>query len=348
MEQRSEETTDLVREPGVVVSAVIAAYNEERHIGACLEGLLAQRDVPGELEIIVVDGMSRDHTRAIVRSFIERGANIRLVENPRRLQVYAWNVGWRAAQGKYVALMSAHAEYSPTYLASCLDVLQRTGAAGVGGVQTPYGENDLGRAIAWCMSSAFGMGNARFRYAANEEETDSVFGIFTTREVLERVGGFDERVAFDEDAELNYRIRAVGGKLIVSPKIGVRYHVRESLHALGKQMYRYGYWRRFTQLLHPGDVPLRVYAPPALVAAAALSAALVLTPFRVLALAVPAAYSAFLLAATAKAFAQIGRYALLVPVSLTVMHASYGFGWWCGLIAFRSMLRDIPDRTPAR
>jgi succinoglycan biosynthesis protein ExoA len=348
MEQRSEETAELVRDPGVTISVVIATYNEERHIGTCLDALLRQCAVPGKVEIIVVDGMSRDRTRAIVKGYADRESDVRLIENPRRLQVYAWNAGWRAARGRYVALMSAHAEYSTTYLATCLEVLQRTGAAGVGGVQTPYGESALGDAIAWAMSSPFGMGNARFRYAKQEEESDSIFGIFTTRDVLERVGGFDERVAFDEDAELNYRIRSAGGKLVVSPAIGVRYHVRESLHALGKQMFRYGYWRRYTQLLHPAKVPLRVYAPAALVLGFAASAVLALTPARIFAALLPAAYAAFLAAASGAAMVRIRWRAALVPVSLCVMHFSYGFGWWRGLLAFQRARPGAPLHTVVR
>ncbi len=336
MEERSEETAAIVRDPGITISVVIATYNEERHIAACLDALLRQRSIAGPIEIIVVDGMSRDRTRSIVHAYALREPDIRLIENPRRLQVFAWNAGWKAASGRYIALMSAHAHYSDTYLADCLDVLERTGASGVGGVQTPYGESALGDAIAWCMSSPFGMGNARFRYADREEESDSIFGIFTARETLERVGGFDERVAFDEDAELNYRIRAAGGKLIVSPKIGVRYHVRESLRALGKQMYRYGYWRRYTQLLHPERVPVRVYAPAALLSAFALSAVLAITPVRILGAIAPAFYGAFLGAAAATASRRIGARAALVPASLCVMHFTYGFGWWRGFFSFRS------------
>jgi GT2 family glycosyltransferase len=227
--------------------------------------------------------------------------------------------------------------------------MQRTGAAAVGGVQRPYGTSLLGKAIAWCMASPFGMGNARFRYATSEEEVDSVFGAFMKRETLDELGGFDERVPFDEDDELNYRIRQRGGKVIVSPAIGVRYHVRESLKPLAMQMFRYGYWRRLTQLLHPGKVPLRVLVPPIFVASLVLSLAIATTPFRLAALVVPGAYVAFTLGAAALAFRRLrGPAALLVPVALATMHASYGIGWWRGFTNFRSTVRDTADRALAR
>jgi glycosyltransferase involved in cell wall biosynthesis len=107
------------------ISAIVAPFNEERHIEECLRGLLAQRGVGENLEIIVVDGMSTDRTREIVQSFPEYGTRITMLENPRRLQVYALNIGLRAAIGEYVALISAHAHYGPSYLSSCLDVMNR-------------------------------------------------------------------------------------------------------------------------------------------------------------------------------------------------------------------------------
>ena len=58
-------------------SIIIAARNEETHIGPCLESLLAQ-DFPREqMEIIVVDDQSTDGTAALVRSYADRG--IRLI-----------------------------------------------------------------------------------------------------------------------------------------------------------------------------------------------------------------------------------------------------------------------------
>lgn len=348
MDERSEQTEAIVRRDRVVVSAVVATYNEEEHIARCLQGLLAQEGVPGEIEILVIDGMSTDRTADVVRSFPEYGTRIRLLENPRRLQVFAWNAAIREARGEYFAMILAHAEYAPTYLASCLEVMRRTGAAAVGGVQRPIGRGALGRAIAWCMSSPVGMGGARFRYTDREEESDTVFSIFTRRTTLEALGGYDENIPFDEDSDLNYRLRRTGAKLVVSPRIRVRYYVRESFKALWKQMYRYGYWRRVTQMKHPGEVPLRVLAPPAFLAALALSVALGTTPLRWVSLVVPLLYAGLATIAGLLALGRARSSALLVPVALAVMHCAYGIGYWTALFTLRRSPGERPARTPAR
>jgi len=348
MVERSDETYKIVRRNRVTISAIVATYNEEANIGRCLSGLLSQKGSDMEVEIIVVDGMSTDRTVDVVRSFAEYGTRIRLVQNPRRLQVFAWNAALREARGEYFAMILAHADYAPSYFASCLDVMRRTGADAVGGVQRPCGSGIIGRAVAFCMSSSFGIGNARFRYTCEEEESDSVFSIFTRCETLRSLGGYDERVPFDEDSDLNYRLRQRGGKLVVSPHIKVRYYVRETLKGLWKQMYRYGYWRRFTQLKHPGKVPLRVYAPALLLAAVALSAALYATPARTFGLAVPSLYVIFLLVAMLKAMPAARDAAFSVPVVLVTMHAAYGSGFWVALLSARSLPREEPGHSAAR
>jgi succinoglycan biosynthesis protein ExoA len=317
----------------VIVSAIVSAYNEEHFIARCLESLLQQRGVD-EFEIIVVDGASNDGTVAAVQSFPEYGSRIRLIENPLRLQVYALNLGGRAARGKYIAAISAHTVYQPTHFRDCIRVLQRTGADAVGPVQIATGSGPLGTAIAWCMSSPLGVGNARYRFTRCEEEVDSVFSIFMPRATFERMGGYDERIVLDEDGEFGYRLRAAGGRIVVSPAIEARYQVRGSLRALARQMFGYGYWRRFTQLLHRQRVPLRVFAPPLLVAALAISLGLAPTPSWPVAAIVPLTYLAYVLAAMLRARRDgIGwAAAACVAAALPCMHVAYGLGYWRALL----------------
>lgn len=347
MDERSEQTQAIVRRDRIAVTAVVATYNEESYIGRCLLALLAQKPVDGAVEILVIDGGSTDRTVDIVRSFPEFGDRIRLVQNPRRLQVFAWNVALREMRGEYFAMMTAHADYAFDYFARCIETLNRTGAAAVGGVPRAHGDGALGNAVAFCMSTPFGVGGARFRYLTREEVSDTVPLIFARRETIEAVGGWDERIAFDEDSDMSYRLRERGGKLIVSPDIGVKYYVRHSFKALWKQMYRYGYWRRFTQLKHPSEVPVRVMAPTLFLAAMASSALVALTPLRAFSLLVPVLYLGFVTVATVVALTRIGRNGLLVPAALLTMHTSYGVGYGKALMRMRPQRAGKPARTPA-
>jgi len=104
-------------------------------------------------------------------------------------------------------------------------------------------------------------------------------------------------------------------------------------------MFCYGYWRRCSQLKNGGAVPPRVFAPAALVAGLALSAALACTPYRTAAALIPAAYAAFLAASGAFAVRRAGFAAALVPAALATMHFAYGVGWWKAFFTRRHRVR---------
>jgi succinoglycan biosynthesis protein ExoA len=319
-----------------LISAVVATYNEERHIEACLRGLCAQVELPGDLEIIVVDGNSTDRTAEIVRVLAASDNRIRLVPNPGRYQVYAWNLGTRESRGQYVAFCSAHTEYAEDYFARCYEAQLRTGAANVGGVQTPIGEGLIGGAVALAMQSPFGVGNAQFRYAKKEQFVDIVFGDFFEKSVLLAMGGYDESIPFNEDSEFNYRLRQAGHSILLSPTIRVRYHVRSSLGGLAHQMFRYGFWRRRTQLEHPRYVPWRIMAPPLMVLGTLLSLIVFALTRSPLGLLIPGLYAAFVGVATiATALRSQTLSALCLPLVLPVMHFAYGAGWWAGFVVHR-------------
>jgi succinoglycan biosynthesis protein ExoA len=323
--------------PKPLVTAVVATYNEEKYVGKCLQDLLDQTAFGGEVEILVVDGGSTDRTVEVVRAFPECGGKIRLLHNSHRLQTHAWNIGLREAEGKYITLISAHTEYGADYLDNCIKAVERTGAANVGGVQVPVGDGNVGTVIAWAMQSPFAIGNARFRYARSEEFVNDVFSTFLERSTLEELGGYDESFPVNEDGELNYRLRKAGYRILCSPDIRVRYHVRPSLSRLAQQMARYGFWRRRTQLRHPEYVPWRVLAPPALVLGLLASAALYAATHWWLALIWPLLYAGFLLVGTTKAVATLKNPMafLIAPAVLATIHFSYGMGWWRGFFTHR-------------
>ena len=67
------------------IDIVIPCLNEEKYIDACLKSILAQ-DYPKELiQTFVVDGMSEDGTRAIIKAWeIKSEGRIKLIDNPQR------------------------------------------------------------------------------------------------------------------------------------------------------------------------------------------------------------------------------------------------------------------------
>jgi glycosyltransferase involved in cell wall biosynthesis len=93
------------------VSVVVPAFNEERYIADALDSILAQTAAP--LEVIVVDDGSTDGTVGVVRGYGER---VRLIQQENRGCPGAFDTGFRAAGGDFVALCPADDLYEPQKL----------------------------------------------------------------------------------------------------------------------------------------------------------------------------------------------------------------------------------------
>ena len=316
---------------GPNVSVLIPVRNEEDHIARCLESILASDYPRDQLEVLVIDGRSSDGSRAIVREYARRHAKIRLLDNPRRIVPVGLNIGIREAEGEIIVRADAHTVYAPDYVRTCVELLQTTDAANVGGVQRAVGTDYVSETIAIASMTPFGIGGAPFRHADREMWVDTVYlGAWHTA-TLEDLGGFDESWVVNQDYELNVRLRQAGGKTLLSPRIRCWYSVRPSLGALGRQWIRYGFWKVRTLVTHPESLKGRQLAPPLLVAALLVS--LVVLPFsRVLGLTVPLLYvTATLLAAVVRASRRSWRYLPLLPLAFATIHLSWGAGFIAGL-----------------
>lgn len=216
------------------VSIVVPCRNETEYIRPLLDSILANTYPRDRLEVLIVDGMSDDGTRAVIAEYVARHPVIRLLDNPKRITPCALNLGISRARGTIIVRMDAHASYPPNYVADLVDWLERTGADNVGGawVTLPGGDTATARAIAAALSHPFGIGNARYRLGTTElREVDTVpFGCFR-RDVFDRVGLFDEELVRNQDDEFNFRLLRAGGRILLVPGVVSHYYARRTLPA---------------------------------------------------------------------------------------------------------------------
>jgi glycosyltransferase involved in cell wall biosynthesis len=310
------------------VDVIIPAARASETIGAAIDSVLAQ-GYPG-LESIVVASSDIETSQAAER----HGA--RVVSNPGGSTPVGLNRALAEGSAEVVARLDAHAILPAGYLGRAVATLMDTSADNVGGMQVPVGVSGWERAIAAAMSSPFGAGDAAYRIGGTAGPSETVYlGVFK-RETLERLGGYDEHFARNQDYELNHRIREAGGVVWFDPELKVTYRPRSSLRALASQYFQYGVWKRAFSRRHPGSLRWRQLAPPLLVMAQIAS--LVAAVWWPAALLVPAAYLVALAIIGIIALPRLGIPALGVPVALATMHLS----WGCGFILGRSG----PDRTP--
>ncbi|MEM4218298.1 MAG: glycosyltransferase family 2 protein [Candidatus Methanomethylicaceae archaeon] len=327
-----------------VVSILIPMRNEERYIAQCLESILANDYPKDRLEILVIDGMSTDRSREIVQDYAKHYPFLRLLDNPKRIQSAALNIGIRESKGKIIIRMDAHTLYASDYIRRCVELLETTEAANVGGLQRAMGTGYISNAIAIATTTPFGIGNAYFRYAEKEMWVDTVYLGAWRKSTLEALGGFNEDWVVNEDYELNYRLRKAGGKILLSPEIKCWYYVRPSLKALARQYFRYGFWRVKTLVAYPDSLRWRQLAPPTLVIALLLS--LGILPINwMLGITVPALYLVANLVASIWTASRKGwKYLPLLPVVFAIIHLSWGTGFLAGLFKWgipRFTLRSL-------
>ncbi len=311
------------------VSVVMPVRNEEHHLAESVGSVLAQ-DYPGRIEVVLAVAPSHDATAEVAARLAAGDGRVVVVDNPGGRTPEGLNLALARARHPVVARVDGHGALPPDYLSTAVRVLQRTGAANVGGVAVPEGTTPMQRAIAAAMGSPLGMGGARFRVGGQEGEAETVFpGVFR-RDWIDRVGGFDPSYDRAQDWELNLRIRKAGGVIWFTPQLQVSYRPRRGLRELASQFYSTGQWRRRLAGRHEGALGVRYLAPPVTVAAVALGT-LGSTAYRPLAV-LPLGYAA---AVTVGGWwiarDQPPAVRARVPAALATMHLSWGAGFLVGL-----------------
>ena len=316
------------------VSIVLPIRNEQHHIIRCLDSILDNDYPQDKYEILVVDGMSTDQSREIVQTYSDRYSNVKLLDNPKKIRVTANNIGIRAAKGEIIISMDAHTLYAHDYIRQCVERLQSTGAANVGGHQAAVGEDYTTQGIALAVSSPFGIGDAEFRYLYREKWVDTVYLGTWYKKTLEAVGLFNENCGRVGDYELNYRIRKKGGKILLSPKIKCQYFVRGSLLKLAKQYFTNGIWRLFIIVTHPDSIRWRHLAPPLLIIWLLLSLIFLIFGINIWWIPIGLYILSTIAASTYIALSRgIQFFPILTPI-LWILHICMGSGFIYGILRF--------------
>lgn len=227
----------------IKVSVVIPVLNEEKYIVGLMDSLLKQDYDKSVLEIILVDGNSDDNTVSIINEYIKDHNIFKLLSNPKRTVQHALNIGMRAACGKYIVRMDAHAIYADNYISKCIEYLEKTDAVNVGGPMIAKGNTPVQRAIAAAYHSSFALGGGKFHQADFEGYADTVFLGAFKKETLEKLNYYDPNLSRSEDDDLNFRLNEQGYRIYITPEIKSIYYPRSDYVSLFKQYFEYGEWK---------------------------------------------------------------------------------------------------------
>jgi glycosyltransferase involved in cell wall biosynthesis len=185
------------------VSVVIPTHGRPELLRACLRALLKE-EYPSEcLEVVVVEDGGPLGAASVLDELRTEGIpfDLRSTSIPHAGPAAARNAGWRLARGEIVAFTDDDTRPDPRWIAEGVRSVALGADAVSGRTIVPLGTRptDAERNTQGLERAAFATCNA-----------------FCRRDLLEKVGGFDERFtrAYREDSDLEFTLRAAGARIV--------------------------------------------------------------------------------------------------------------------------------------
>jgi GT2 family glycosyltransferase len=214
-----------------MLSIVIVARNTKDLIAGLLSSIDADRSLEAATkEVIVVDNGSTDGTDDLITSQFPRAVYVRNPEN--RGFAAAANMGLRRSTGEFVLFLNSDTRLLPGEMIKMLAFTQKDPSIGIIAPQLVYADMRPQRSFAPIPSLALELAPRevlealfpRFRTKGGKLtgpiDVDSVIGaaLMARRQLLDRLGGFDERFFFFlEETDLCLRARKEGSRVVFFP-----------------------------------------------------------------------------------------------------------------------------------
>ena len=324
----------------IKVSFIVVALNAASTIQTLFECLRRQTYPHEWIEVILIDGLSSDATKAEMLRF-QAEANdfwqIKVLDNPKKTLPCGWNVALGAAQGDALLRVDAHVSIPDNFIElNVRDLLQGENICGGKVTSVPADDSRWSLVLNEAENSMFGGGFAAFRRAKSEGYVSTAAFAIYRKEVFDTVGQYNETLARTEDNEMHYRMRKAGYRFYYDPEIVSYRKTRADLKGLIKQKYYNGYWIGRTLWIEPRCFSLYHFVPLGFVLAIAVCSALTILginwPARLLWYAYAAANLLMTVASVIGCKKRNWMF-LFLPFIYLSLHVSYGIGTLIGIVA---------------
>lgn len=221
---------DTERETPPKVSLIITTFNNEQTIDECLRSVFELNYPKDLLEVIVVDGGSKDSTAKIAGKYPAK-----VIVKPSNAPA-AYNYAIKIANGDFVAIIDADVKVEKDWLNKLTKHLKDPQVAGVGGgIETWNHQKMLPRCVGY---------DIKYRYSRllknNSIRRLATMNLLLRRSVLEDVGGFDESLPTQYDTDVGNKITNKGYRLVFEPHVKCYHFNRPTWREYFRQQLRYG------------------------------------------------------------------------------------------------------------
>lgn len=199
------------------VSIVMPCYNESDSIGNAIENLLSLDYPKDMIEIIVVDDKSKDNSVEIIKKYVKKYNNVKLIVNKRNSGGAAepTNIGIKAAKYDYIAVSDADSYPEKDALIKMIGFLQKDKTiGGVTGAVLAKGKGTFMQQMQYLEYVVISFARKLLDYVDSVYVTPGPFALYR-KKVLFEVGLFDPK-NMTQDIEIVWRMMSHGYKARMS------------------------------------------------------------------------------------------------------------------------------------
>jgi succinoglycan biosynthesis protein ExoA len=320
-----------------VLSVIITSFNEEIYLDRIFQDLANQDFEKTNLEILFLEAGSDSKERAI-KGLEHSSGLLKYWHIPGLSRTAALNFLVKESTGDLIVRLDARTHIDPDYLSKIYALSLRENVANVGGVQVPIGEFEKQKKIALIMSHTIGLGGGKFRNTSYRGKVDSLYLGAFSRKHMPSQPWFDERLPkISEDSDLNFRIRQMGGEIILDSSIIAWHYPRESLKTFFRLCFNYGVGRALFLIKHRQfSAPRQLVLPFAFFIAVLLMGLGVIYPFLYLILFIGIfSYLALILFVSFRARGRSFQDTFFLALGFVGCHFFWTIGLFYGLLTYR-------------
>ena len=335
----------------MLVSFIIVALNAGDKLNSLLEDIKKQDYEHKNIEIIFVDGDSSDNTKDVMANFIKSNhdfARICVLDNPKKILPCGWNIALKESKGDIILRVDAHSSIPNDFIRKNVEAMKNTEKIVGGHRISIIDENSpWQKTLLIAETSLFGSGIASYRRTREKKYVSTLAHAAYSREVFQKIGGYDERLARTEDNEIHYRMKEAGFKFMLDPEIQSFHHARNTFSKMLKQKFMNGYWIGLTLGVAPKCFSIYHFVPFLFVLAILGGIGLSFFGFTVPLIALATIYIAFNVLNTAMSVAgkKFEVSYLLLPALFFLLHIWYGVGTLVGIVKLPFWKHDKTNRS---